>query len=113
MSEQDKVLLNAIQEMRRGTLVLAVLLQLDEPEYGYSLIEALASKGLSIEQNTLYPLMRRLEKMELLESTWQLEENRPRRYYQISEQGRLFRENLKTEWSEITKVMSNMLRSDQ
>ena len=112
MSEQDKVLLNAIQEMRRGTLVLAVLLQLDEPQYGYSLIEALASKGLSIEQNTLYPLMRRLEKMELLESTWQLEENRPRRYYQISEHGRNFRENLKSEWSELTNVMTRLLHSE-
>ena len=113
MSEENKVLLNAVQEMRRGTLVLAVLLQLDKPEYGYSLIETLASKGLSIEQNTLYPLLRRLEKMELLASSWQVEENRPRRYYQISDQGRLFREDLKTEWREITKVMSNMLHPKQ
>jgi DNA-binding PadR family transcriptional regulator len=111
MSEQDKALSNAIQEMRRGTLVLAVLLELDEPQYGYSLIEALASKGLSIEQNTLYPLMRRLEKMNLLDSTWQLEENRPRRYYQINEQGRLFRDQLTKEWRELTQVMTGMLHS--
>lgn len=112
MSEKDKAMLNAIQEMRRGTLVLAVLLQLDEPQYGYSLIEALAAKGLAIEQNTLYPLMRRLEKMELLDSTWQLEENRPRRYYQINEQGRTFRDNLITEWREITKAMTGMLHTE-
>ena len=112
MSEKDKAMLNAIQEMRRGTLVLAVLLQLDEPQYGYSLIEALAAKGLAIEQNTLYPLMRRLEKMELLDSTWQLEENRPRRYYQINEQGRNFRDNLINEWQEMTKAMTGMLDTE-
>lgn len=113
MSQEDKVLVNAVQEMRRGTLVLAVLLQLDKPAYGYSLIETLASKGLAIEQNTLYPLMRRLEKMDLLESAWQLEENRPRRYYKISERGKLFRENLKTEWLQISNVMTDMLHFDQ
>lgn len=109
MSDQEAVIQNAIQEMRRGTLVLAVLLQLDKPEYGYSLIEVLASKGLAIEQNTLYPLLRRLEKLELVESVWQLGENRPRRYYQISEIGKGFREELKKEWQDITKVMTNMM----
>ena len=112
MSEHDKVLLNAISEMRRGTLVLAVLLQLDQPEYGYSLIEALAIKGLSIEQNTLYPLLRRLEKLELLESDWQLEENRPRRYYKISPLGKNCRTHLSEEWQNISSVMSRMLSPD-
>jgi PadR family transcriptional regulator PadR len=109
MSEQDKNLLNAIQEMRRGTLVLAVLLQLDQPEYGYSLIEALARKGLVIDQNTLYPLLRRLEKLELVESDWQLEENRPRRYYRISTLGTTFRNNLTVEWKNISTVIDAMV----
>ena len=47
------------QELRRGSLVLATLSQLDEPKYGYSLIEDLSKRGLEIEQGTLYPLLRR------------------------------------------------------
>ena len=62
MSETEKIVLNVQQEMKRGTLVLAVLTQTDEAQYGYSLIQALTEMGMPIEQNTLYPLMRRLEK---------------------------------------------------
>ena len=48
-------------ELRRGIITLAVLSQLDEEQYGYSLIQLLAEKGLQVEQGTLYPLLRRLE----------------------------------------------------
>lgn len=109
MLEQEKISQNALQEMRRGTLILAVLLQLDQPQYGYSLVEALGAQGLSIEQNTLYPLLRRLEKLALLESVWQLEENRPRRYYQISASGVMFREELLHEWQNISQTMAKMI----
>ena len=51
----------------RGTLVLTVLSQLDEPQYGYSLKQRLAEGGLDVEQGTLYPLLRRLEKQGLLD----------------------------------------------
>mgnify|MGYP001342130717 CR=1 FL=1 len=112
MSEQEKVLQNALQEMRRGTLVLAVLLQLDLPQYGYSLVEALAQKGLAIDQNTLYPLLRRLEKLELLESVWQLEDNRPRRYYQISATGATLRQQLQQEWQTLATTIQGMMTSN-
>ena len=64
---------NLINELRRGTLVLAVLSQLDEPQYGYSLRQRLAEGGLDVEQGTLYPLLRRLEKHGLLDSEWSIE----------------------------------------
>ena len=48
-------------ELRRGVLVLAVLGQLRSPQYGYSLRQALAGRGMPIEEGTLYPLLRRLE----------------------------------------------------
>ncbi len=109
MDEANKVLLNIQQEMKRGTLVLAVLTQMDKPQYGYSLIQALNDQGLAIEQNTLYPLLRRLEKQELLESIWQVEDNRPRRYYQISEQGKTIRDLLTKEWHSLNATMSKLI----
>ena len=52
--EKD-LLENMILELRRGTLLLSVLSQLKEPKYGYSLVQSLEDKGVSIDPNTLYP----------------------------------------------------------
>lgn len=111
MSESDVagIIENIQHEMRRGALVLAVLTQMERPQYGYSLIQALNEQGLVIEQNTLYPLMRRLEKQGLLDSIWQVESNRPRRYYQISQLGMEVRDELINEWKTLGKTMSSLI----
>lgn len=100
------------QELRRGILVLAALSQLKEEKYGYALINSLADKGLDIEQGTLYPLLRRLESQGLLNSEWNVEGSRPRRYYVISSEGQETLQNLAAEWREITKVMEQLLAED-
>ena len=87
-----------LSELRRGIVVMAVLSQLHEPQYGYSLVQGIKDKGLDIEQNTLYPLLRRLEKQELLVSDWMVEGNRPRRYYQLSDKGIGTLERLGNDW---------------
>lgn len=109
MAELETLVQNIQQEMKRGTLVLAVLTRVDEPQYGYTLITELSELGMAVEQNTLYPLMRRLEKQGLLESLWQIEENRPRRYYQISALGRDVRTALIAEWQTLEQTMSKLL----
>ena len=96
-------------ELRRGVLILAVLSQLEHEEYGYSLLTRLAEGGLEIDQGTLYPLMRRLEAQGLLESSWRIEEARPRRYYKLSAQGRQALEQLTEEWRRLGEVMEGML----
>ena len=75
MSIQDQIQ-SILLEMRRGTLIISVLSQLKENEYGYSLVSKLEAKGMSVEPGTLYPLLRRLEKQGLLESSWDITENR-------------------------------------
>ena len=100
---------NLIYELRRGTLVLTVLSQLDEKQYGYSLKQLLAERGLEIDQGTLYPLLRRLEKQGLLESEWLLTGSRPRRYYVLSEEGREAFQTLKQEWYTLTQVLEGIL----
>jgi DNA-binding PadR family transcriptional regulator len=105
-SEQTQ---NLINELRRGTLVLTVLSQLDEPRYGYSLKRRLAESGLDVEQGTLYPLLRRLEKQGLLDSEWSIETSRPRRYYLLNQAGRETLDTLTREWRALTQVMEQLL----
>ncbi len=97
------------QELRRGILVLATLSQLREPKYGYALIDELTRHGLDIEQGTLYPLLRRLEDQGLLQSEWNVDGSRPRRYYQISPTGEAVLAGLVTEWEDLTGVIERLL----
>ena len=99
-------------ELRRGVLILGVLSQLDQKEYGYSLIQKLQLHKFVIEAGTLYPLLRRLEKQGLLESSWELIENRPRRYYQISQQGIVLYEQLKKEYFDMNAIISQLTQGE-
>ncbi|MGG1684350.1 PadR family transcriptional regulator [Pseudalkalibacillus sp. NRS-1564] len=106
-------LLNSfITELRRGTLTLAVLSQLRTPQYGYSLVQSLDKSGISIEQSTLYPLLRRLEKQEMVMSSWDTTESRPRKYYVLSEYGREIFEQLKLEWEKTSSELATLLKGE-
>ncbi|HAE59233.1 MAG TPA: PadR family transcriptional regulator [Anaerolineae bacterium] len=105
----NTLLENNILELRRGVIVLAVLSQLGEEQYGYSLLKLLSDQGLELDQGTLYPLLRRLESQGLLESVWKLEEARPRRYYVISAAGKEILPQLKNEWAGIIAMMDRIL----
>lgn len=99
-----------VSELRRGTLVLSVLSQLSEQQYGYSLKERLSEQGVDIDQGTLYPLLRRLEEQGLLDSEWVLGESRPRRYYQINAQGREILQSLIYEWQTMVKALDQLIK---
>lgn len=109
MTEIDDHIGKLRLELRRGVVVLAVLSQMNKPQYGYSLIQGLAELGLDIDEGTLYPLLRRLEKQGLLESEWDVNEARPRKYYQISKEGRKVLDTLTADWFETVDVMRTML----
>lgn len=108
----DPVVDNLLQELRRGVIVLAVLAQLNDEQYGYSILKLLADQGLEVDQGTLYPLLRRLETQGLLESKWKLEEARPRRYYVISAEGRRVLPKVKQEWEKMTETLSVLLNQE-
>ncbi len=110
MSNFDDIIKNLQQELRKGTLVLAVLSQLFEKHYGYSLVETLNKHGLQIDQNTLYPLLRRLDKQGLLEATWDVSETRPRKYYKLSELGIRVYNELKNTYYNSHTVIENMMK---
>ncbi len=100
-------------ELRRGIVVLAVLSQMETARYGYSLIQRLGELGLDIEEGTLYPLLRRLEKQNLLESEWEVGEARPRKYYRISPAGQQVLTTLSADWFELVKVMRGILQGEK
>jgi DNA-binding PadR family transcriptional regulator len=106
---ENELIQNTTLELRRGVIVLAVLNQLGEEQYGYSLLKLLSDQGLELDQGTLYPLLRRLESQGLLKSVWRLEEARPRRYYSISPEGQKILPQLKQEWYGIVNMMQKML----
>ena len=105
MSEQ-LILQNLSVELRRGTMVLIVLQELSNQQYGYSLLESLEAKGAKVEAGTLYPLLRRLESQGLLTSQWDTSEARPRKYYVLSESGKKILLALKNEWQLINQEVS-------
>lgn len=114
MLETVGELLNSLSiELKRGTIVLLVLSQLHNQEYGYSLVQKLEEKKLPIEASTLYPLLRRLEKQELLISEWDTSENRPRKFYVISEKGKEVYKLLKNEWRTISSQIENLLKEEE
>ena len=76
-----------LQELRRGTVVLACLQLLRTAGYGYGLLEDLERRGFATDANTLYPLLRRLEKQGHLTSEWNTDEARPRKFYRTSPDG--------------------------
>ena len=96
-------------ELRRGVLVLAVLSQLRTAQYGYSLRQSLADKGMPIEEGTLYPLLRRLESLGLLVSEWRIEDGPPRRYYTLSPDGVRHYQDLSASWSELVATVNRLI----
>ena len=96
-------------ELRRGCLVIAVLAKLQDEQYGYSLRKTLKDDGLSIDQGTLYPLLRRLEQQGLLTSEWRKEDKRDKRFYRLSADGRLMLKHLLTEWQSINYSLKGIL----
>lgn len=101
---------NLRNELRRGSLVLAVLTQLRSEQYGYTLRQALAEHGMAIDEGTLYPLLRRLETQGLLVSEWREEEKRNKRFYRLSADGKITLKQLLAEWKSIDSSLNDILK---
>jgi PadR family transcriptional regulator PadR len=100
---------NLRMELRRGSLIIAVLAQLREEHYGYALRKALADQGMEIEESTLYPLLRRLETQGLLESEWREEDKRNKRFYRLSKDGGRILKLLLEEWNGLNSSLKRIV----
>ena len=110
---RDETTTGHIQELRRGTVVLACLIRLRTPDYGYALLESLNGLGILVDANTLYPLLRRLEKQGLLVSEWNTDEARPRKFYRTSPTGEALAEVLTTDWRRVDDAITRLTTGDE
>jgi DNA-binding PadR family transcriptional regulator len=109
----DEILSGGRQELRRGTVVLACLLLLREPGYGYALLEELRDLGFAVDANTLYPLLRRLEVQGMLASEWNTTEARPRKFYRISPGGERLAAELLADWGRIDASVRRLAQGER
>ena len=100
-------------ELRRGCLILAVLSQLRSEHYGYLLRKTLTDQGLAIDENTLYPLLRRLESQGLLASVWREEDKRNKRFYRLSPTGETVLDQLLAEWRALNFSLNRIVEPEK
>ena len=109
MTVAESTFENLRLELRRGCLTLAVLAQLRQEHYGYTLRKALAARGMEIEESTLYPLLRRLETQGLLTSQWREEDKRNKRFYRLSPEGETILAKLLEEWQTLNTAIERIV----
>jgi DNA-binding PadR family transcriptional regulator len=96
-------------ELRRGSLILAVLGLLRAEHYGYTLRKALALQGVEIDEGALYPMLRRLDTQGLLNSTWREEDKRNKRFYRLSPEGEGLLARLEQDWRALNTSIEGIL----
>ena len=106
----DPEISNFETEMNRGFLQVLVLALLEKDMYGYSMVKHIETLGYRVEENTLYPLLRRLEKNGWISSKWDLTEDRPRKFYAITAQGRSLRAALLDVWKNQNRVLDQVTK---
>jgi PadR family transcriptional regulator, regulatory protein PadR len=106
--DMDELLGTHREELRRGTVVLACLLALREPGYGYGLLKTLDAAGIPCDGNTVYPLLRRLEDRGLLESEWNTDESRPRKFYRTTPAGSGLAAQLLADVGDLTTALHSL-----
>ena len=114
MSNRNAALFENLRlELRRGSLVLGVLATLRNEQYGYTLRKTLSDHGLEVDENTLYPLLRRLEDQGLLVSKWREENKRNKRFYRLSADGETILKDLLVEWQTIGSSLKSIVKEQE
>jgi len=109
-ADMDNELGGIETEMKRGFLQLLVLVLLEKDAYGYAMVRAFRALGYEVEENTLYPLLRRLEKRGLVKGKWDVSEERPRKFYTVTEMGRDLRSELIGIWNHQDRILKQLIK---
>ena len=96
-------------EMNRGFLQILVLIALEQKMYGYKMIKFFEEQGYTVEENTLYPILRRLEKNGFMKSEWNVSGDRPRKFYIITALGRSMRKKALSIWEEQNDMLKKIM----
>jgi PadR family transcriptional regulator, regulatory protein PadR len=105
---------NLVTQMRRGVLPYCVLAMLGDGErYGFELVRSLASvDGLVTGEGTIYPLLARLRRQELVQTTWrESDAGPPRRYYRLTQAGRTALAEFTGAWKPLRDSVDSLLES--
>lgn len=100
-------------EMNRGFLHILVLALLEKDMYGYSMVKHIETLGYKVEENTLYPLLRRLEKRGLVQGKWELGQERPRKVYSVTAAGREMRDGLLAIWKKQDGIIKQIIKENK
>jgi DNA-binding PadR family transcriptional regulator len=100
-------------EMNRGFLQVLVLVLLEKNMYGYAMVKRLEEKEYTLEENTLYPLLRRLEKKGLIKGKWDVSKDRPRKFYAITAEGRNVRAQLLKIWQKQNDILNHIIEENK
>jgi PadR family transcriptional regulator PadR len=101
-----------LTQMRRGTLQYCVLALLATDErYGFDLVKALADvDGMVTSEGTIYPLLSRLRRDGLVETTWrESPTGPPRRYYRLTDSGRAALDGFGREWTRFRDAVDHFI----
>jgi PadR family transcriptional regulator, regulatory protein PadR len=99
-------------QVRKGTLDFLILLFLRKKEYyGYELIKVVKdTTELEISEGTIYPLLNRLKREELIASRWlDMDAGMPRKYYQITEKGVRALEEMSRSWQQFNSSLRDLM----
>ena len=105
---------SVISQLRRGVLEFCVLALLrDEERYGFEIVRALSeADGLVTTEGTLYPLLGRLRKEGVVETTWRESSyGPPRRYYRLTPTGRSLLTAFTAEWVRFRDSVDTLLET--
>jgi PadR family transcriptional regulator PadR len=98
---------NAKAQMRKGVLEFCILSILSNREaYPSEIIEELKGARLIVVEGTLYPLLTRLKNAGLLTYRWEESTSGPpRKYYKLTENGKMFLAELSKTWLELSNAV--------
>ena len=101
------------KEIKRGAASLAIVaLLVEQTAYGYEIVKSLGERAsfLQLEQGTVYPLLRRLEKRKLLESEWNYDDpKKPKKYYKLTADGKMALQMMTETWSVLSDELRRLL----
>jgi PadR family transcriptional regulator PadR len=103
---------NPVSQLRKGVLEYCVLALLRDGErYGFELVRALSeTEGLLVSEGTIYPLLSRLRRDELVSTSWQESESGPpRRYYQLTDTGKRALGEFSAEWIRFRDAVDSLV----
>ncbi len=97
-------------EMNRGFVQILALALLERDMYGYAMAKRMETLGYPVEENTLYPLLRRLEKNGWIAGRWEMGGERPRKVYGLTPAGRTVRGELVAFWRKQVRVLDELVK---